>query len=919
MVPNLEAFKNLSNRVRRRHRDQDSIENEKSSQPLNQTPSSATAPPPSSSSQLKKAFELSRHPVPAMTSKQRFSPSQSSKLHPIPRGTLIPSGMPSAIPSSGPLYSCLGMGVTTAAGSSCWPAPVEKPPVDRSQASSHPPGSRSNPIDLTGSAPLIDLAGSTRPAELFMQIDDPSKSPLPHLTASVTPSAKKPHPGPPENLTGYTPSKANSPASSSSSFPTWQQIWFKTQNSSVFPPSPDPLLNLPMPNGGHFQLPGQAHGKPVLDRGTSSGSSESGADALPPSMDIDSPEGTSESSPDPEQPSTDTAIVNATTKDLEPLRHFVHRCLNRACAGCPKKIAVTSKEIVKMARRWASSNGHIVLGLKCPNIFCTVFTCPGCGKAIPVAGINEARRIFWVSGMEFSVYWCCDEGKLAATWALACGWEFPAPKSGAVSSVVNKVRERTSNAKSTKQGGTFGTALPLHQPANAKGVGYGGVGIDYSPFYSRNRPMSNPIPKKAGDTQEDLLHEAYFRLLGLLLPSYNWVESFDMSPPDFLPHMLSRSPLIEQAAMMLSNNSMDEISRQYHMYDAMLDFVHALGSHSATAGLFYSDRNLYHEEGGSLLDVSFSPSDGKGRILAKDTSKSLFSLLGNLAAQSRTVLRHAQGNSTDFQNFEGRNLLKLSQRLGEVSAMHDVNARQFETAMEISTDPEINFVEWHRENCVKDVPDEMITRDFSYARSAASTLGNSSPARGRMKRLIIELSTLQTSLPEGIFVCHGSSRLDVMKVLIIGPKDTPYEHGMFEFDLYCPMDYPNSPPLMVFKTTNGGKTRFNPNLYEDGKSRENHENKAQSAKYNNEVRSWTLQYALLPWVYAVGANDADYGAAPATSSTSLWRETARLYLQANAEGISNSYKQAASKSKNIALQNATKLIGSALRSKGYLD
>jgi ubiquitin-conjugating enzyme E2 Z len=32
-----------------------------------------------------------------------------------------------------------------------------------------------------------------------------------------------------------------------------------------------------------------------------------------------------------------------------------------------------------------------------------------------------------------------------------------------------------------------------------------------------------------------------------------------------------------------------------------------------------------------------------------------------------------------------------------------------------------------------------------------------------------------------------------------------------------PEDYPSSAPQIVFLTTNGGKTRFNPNLYADGK------------------------------------------------------------------------------------------------------
>lgn len=44
-----------------------------------------------------------------------------------------------------------------------------------------------------------------------------------------------------------------------------------------------------------------------------------------------------------------------------------------------------------------------------------------------------------------------------------------------------------------------------------------------------------------------------------------------------------------------------------------------------------------------------------------------------------------------------------------------------------------------------------------------------------------------------------------------------YGGGYFEFDLWVPDDYPNSPPKMKFLTTGGGKIRFNPNLYNCGK------------------------------------------------------------------------------------------------------
>lgn len=56
-----------------------------------------------------------------------------------------------------------------------------------------------------------------------------------------------------------------------------------------------------------------------------------------------------------------------------------------------------------------------------------------------------------------------------------------------------------------------------------------------------------------------------------------------------------------------------------------------------------------------------------------------------------------------------------------------------------------------------------------------------------------------------------------LQVLITGPADTPYANGCFEFDVYFPQDYPNSPPLVNLETTGGHSVRFNPNLYNDGK------------------------------------------------------------------------------------------------------
>ncbi|KAL5282756.1 BIRC6 family protein [Megaselia abdita] len=91
----------------------------------------------------------------------------------------------------------------------------------------------------------------------------------------------------------------------------------------------------------------------------------------------------------------------------------------------------------------------------------------------------------------------------------------------------------------------------------------------------------------------------------------------------------------------------------------------------------------------------------------------------------------------------------------------------------------------------------------------------------RVKRLAQEAVTLSTSLPlsysSSVFVRCDTDRLDIMKVLITGPADTPYANGCFEFDVFFPPDYPSSPMQINLETTGRHSVRFNPNLYNDGK------------------------------------------------------------------------------------------------------
>ena len=87
-----------------------------------------------------------------------------------------------------------------------------------------------------------------------------------------------------------------------------------------------------------------------------------------------------------------------------------------------------------------------------------------------------------------------------------------------------------------------------------------------------------------------------------------------------------------------------------------------------------------------------------------------------------------------------------------------------------------------------------------------------------IKRLIKDVKNiLKTPLTQhGIYYKHDEN--DILKgyALIIGPRDCVYDSGAYLFEFFYPSTYPFSPPVVKYKTNNG-YTRFNPNLYKNGK------------------------------------------------------------------------------------------------------
>ena len=95
------------------------------------------------------------------------------------------------------------------------------------------------------------------------------------------------------------------------------------------------------------------------------------------------------------------------------------------------------------------------------------------------------------------------------------------------------------------------------------------------------------------------------------------------------------------------------------------------------------------------------------------------------------------------------------------------------------------------------------------------SLFNPNNMKNFLKHVRKELKLMQTSLPAGIIVKGYEDRMDVFSAMIHGPKNTPYEDGLFFFDFLLPPDYPSVPPQCHYVAY--CTDRLNPNLYEEGK------------------------------------------------------------------------------------------------------
>jgi len=103
---------------------------------------------------------------------------------------------------------------------------------------------------------------------------------------------------------------------------------------------------------------------------------------------------------------------------------------------------------------------------------------------------------------------------------------------------------------------------------------------------------------------------------------------------------------------------------------------------------------------------------------------------------------------------------------------------------------------------------------FIESESLPSSINNQQMAKLQKEFKILKNSII-LSQDASIFFMAEKNNINKMRFIISGPKNTPYEYGLFIFNLTIPINYPSKPPFV--KLSNTGNKRFNPNLYDSGK------------------------------------------------------------------------------------------------------
>jgi ubiquitin-protein ligase len=545
---------------------------------------------------------------------------------------------------------------------------------------------------------------------------------------------------------------------------------------------------------------------------------------------------------------SDTASGHTT---LNSFAQFTHHLKTEQCRVCKERFFSSELDVYTLIQNWMDGVvDNLSCNIKCKR--CGTSSCIGCtpqpySKASRIDARHKSQKVSW----------CCVSGRLFLIWVLLCGLDRHLSKSTKINKTAKPDRTQRSLQTSRHSKGdnesasSFGTGYGgTHATPHAympKGMGYSASFYDYDTsnfsdsktqydqdyeyFFDPEEQVmisskngfviapgnipGQPKPSSAEDEEgsmsdarrtqiiEDNFSSLILGFLTDLLPSSEREACFDRDPPAAVLDMLAGSRILKYCAELLRNGSLVDIIKRKDLYEMLFGFLVTLGLHPATRETLFGVRSMYPGTA-DLLTISFSAPLSE----QKEKTPALAECLRDLSIQSSLVLRNAKKCETDFETDDGRAMLSICEQVSGLAKFIQANNPSCASEKQKSEAPVMPA-----DLPIQSVDEEEMLPTYRYARDAKG-LEASEP--GRFKRLITEITTLQTGLPPGIVVRYCENRPDILKCIIIGPVGTPYENGIFEFDIFCGKTFPITPPIVNFKGTGGGRISINPNLYADG-------------------------------------------------------------------------------------------------------
>lgn len=455
------------------------------------------------------------------------------------------------------------------------------------------------------------------------------------------------------------------------------------------------------------------------------------------------------------------------------VQKFIATAMNKTCRACNSEL-MSNFDVGTWYNKWIATKGQTevssICAVPCPKSNCAALTCLGCGQK-PLIGKFRGK----IDG--YVLDWCCEEGRLFSVWSLLCQYD----------NLELNMQERYSRREPTTP-----------KPRYSSGFGFpvdSGTGTGYAtatPVYDLVHAFPNiaydfrsgPLNFKQTDSETD---SSTWRILALLIELLPHRSEKTNTITPALSAMVELSLVQDRVAELLRNDSLQDVTKRAGLYFIVFEFVERLGKHPNMSYLVSEERFTKKQSGGLYAISTNLGFKSKGKTRATEYLKldqgndnmaaPLITCLTNLAIQSQALVSASRAVESEFRTIAGQDILEIANRVIKLNKSINPIGNTDLTKGGLNN-KHMTWEDYHRQHGVARAENMLRHMNRGMVVSAGN-LSHSPP--NRIKRLVTEISEMATSLPLNIFVRADEARPDVMKSLIIGPKDTPYEGGLFEY------------------------------------------------------------------------------------------------------------------------------------------